>query len=140
MATHDAATRYQGSNRATARLALWTLAWTATLAAARLGPELLWDGQASPAASWVAVGANVLVGAAWIVSFARYLRALDDLWRKITQDSLAVALGVGWVAGFAYIAADAAGLIARDLDIALFPVLLGAVYIVAVAVGWIRYR
>ncbi|SDS65003.1 hypothetical protein [Jiangella sp. DSM 45060] len=129
---------YRESNRATAQLVLWTLAWAATLAAARFGPEVAWDDQT--AASWAAVAVNVLVGIIWIVAFARFLRALDDLQRKIMQDALAVTLGVGWVAGFAYAAADAAGLVTRDLDLALFPAMLGVVYMTAFVAGQFRYR
>lgn len=66
--------------------------------------------------------------------------ALDDLWRKIIQDALAATPGVGWVAGFGYLVADAAGLVAYDLNIALFPALLGVTYLIALIVGWIRYR
>ena len=39
---------------------------------------------------------NVLVGSAWIISFTRWLRALDELQRKIMQDALAVTLGAAW--------------------------------------------
>ncbi|PZF80084.1 hypothetical protein [Jiangella anatolica] len=138
MEARDEIGSYRESNRATARLALWTLAWAASLAAARFGPELIWDER--PAASWAAVGVNVVVGIAWIIAFARFLRALDDLQRKIMQDALAVTLGVGWVGGFAYVVADNAGLVADDVNLALFPTLLGVVYVVAFAVGWIRYR
>jgi hypothetical protein len=129
---------YRESNRASAQLVLWTLAWAATLAAARFGPEAVWNEQA--AASWAAVAVNVLVGITWIVTFARFLRALDDLQRKIMQDALAVTLGVGWVVGFAYAVAHAAGLVSRDLDIALFPAMLGVVYMIAFVVGRLRYR
>jgi hypothetical protein len=138
MQAHDEPTGYRDQNRTTAQLALWTLAWVATLAVARFGPELLWDTQ--PVASWIAVAGNVLVGIAWIVAFARFLRAQDDLWRKINRDALAVTLGVGWVVGFGYFVADAAGILTYNLNIALFPALLGVVYLIAVVVGWIRYR
>ncbi|QPP09151.1 hypothetical protein G4Z16_25130 [Streptomyces bathyalis] len=119
---------------------LWVFAWLATLATARFGPGFARDSQQQPAASWAAVVANLLVGTAWIVAFMRFLRALDDLQRKIMQDALAATLGVGWVVGFAYFVADAAGLVTRDLDVALFPAFLGVVYMVAFAVGRIRYR
>jgi len=135
---HDETTSYRNQNRTTAGLALWTLAWLATLAVARFGPEFLWEAQ--PVASWIAVAVNVLVGIAWIVAFARFLRAQDDLWRKISLDALAVTLGVGWIVGFGYFVADAAGIVAYDINIALFPALLGIAYLVAVVVGWIRYR
>jgi hypothetical protein len=137
---HNETASYRDQNRTSAQLVLWTLAWLATLAAARIGPEFAWDAQQQPVASWVAVAVNVLVGIAWIVAFARFLRALDDLGRKIMQDALAVTLGVGWVAGFAYVVADAAGLVAYDLNVALFPALLGVVYSIALVVGRIRYR
>lgn len=140
MQAHDETASYRDQNRTTVQLALWTLAWLATLAAARFGPELLWNSQQQPGASWAAVAGNALVGIGWIVAFARFLRALDDLWRKIMQDALAITLGVGWVVGFAYVVAEAAGLVAPGLDIALFPVLLGVVYVTAFVVGRIRYR
>ena len=124
-ASPPAADAYKAELRATGGLAVWTLAGLATLAAARFGPEFVWDAEQQPVASWAAVAVNVLVGIAWIVAFARFLRALDELWRKIIQDALAVTLGAGWVVGFAYIVADAAGLVADDLNVALFPAFLG---------------
>ena len=60
--------------------------------------------------------------------------------RQIMLDALAVTLGVGWVTGFAYFVADAAGLIAFDVNIAFLPALLGVVYLIAFVAGSIRYR
>lgn len=76
---------------------------------AKFGPDFLWDSQ--PMASWAAVAANLVVGIGWIVAFAQYLRGIDELQRKTTQHALVVALGVGWVGGFAYVVADAARLV-----------------------------
>jgi hypothetical protein len=121
------------------RLVLWTLAWAATLALAKFGPELSWDSQQA-VASWAAVAANLVVGIGWIVAFTRFLRGIDELQRKIVQDALAITLGVGWVGGFAYVVADAAGLVAYDVNLAVFPALLGVVYMIAFVVGKIRYR
>lgn len=140
MQADDEIVSYRDQNRATARFVLWTLAWVATLAFARFGPELMWDSQRQPMASWAAVAVNFLTGIAWIIAFAAFLRALDDLWRKIMLDALAVSLGVGWVVGFAYVVADGADLITYKFDIALFPVLLGVVYSIAIVVGRLRYR
>jgi hypothetical protein len=139
MHAHTETASFRDSNKAAVQLVLWTLAWLATLAAARFGPERLWDAQ-QPVPSWAAVAVNVLVGVAWIIAFTRFLRALDDLQRKIMQDVLAVTLGVGWIVGFAYVVADAAGLVTYHLNIALFPALLGVVYVIAFVVGRIRYR
>jgi hypothetical protein len=119
-------------------LAIWTLLWVGTVALANFGPALLWDGH--PVLSWIAVGVNLAVGAGWIVIHARYLRGVDELQRKILLDALAVALGVGFVAGFAYASANTAGLISFPSDIAFITVLMGLVYIVGVAIGQVRYR
>jgi hypothetical protein len=129
---------HQEAARRTARLALWTLAWVATLAVARFGPRLLWDAQ--PVASWTAVATNLAAGVGWIVAHARFLQGIDELQRKIMQDALAITLGVGWVGGFAYVVADAADLIAHDADIGALTALLAVVYLIAIVVGHIRYR
>jgi hypothetical protein len=128
---------YQDSIKLTARLALWTLAWVATLALASFGPSVLW---VSPVASWAAVVANLAVGIGWIVAHARFLHGIDELQRKIMQDALAVTLGVGWVAGFAYVVADGADLLGFGADFGIFSALLGVVYMLAIAGGNLRYR
>ena len=119
-------------------LAVWTALWVGTVALANFGPALLWDRQ--PVLSWIAVGVNLAVGAGWIIIHARYLRGVDELQRKIMLDAVAVALGVGLVAGFAYASASTAGLIRFDSEIAFITVLMAIVYIVGVAVGQVRYR
>lgn len=119
-------------------LAIWTALWVGTVALANFGPALIWDRQ--PVISWIAIGVNLAVGAGWIIIHARYLRGVDELQRKILLDALAVALGVGFVAGFAYASASTAGLISFPSDIAFITVLMGLVYIVGVAVGQVRYR
>jgi hypothetical protein len=135
--THNQTGDYHEANKATAGLVIWTLAWVATLALARFGPEYLWDSE--PVGSWAAVVLNLAVGIGWIGAHARFLRGIDELQRKIMQDALAVTLGVGWVGGFAYVVADAAGLIAGDPNIALFPSLLAVVYMIAIVGGHLRY-
>lgn len=136
MDTTDTTGNYRASMKATLALALWTLAWLATLAVARFGPDALWAG--NPAASWVAVAVNLLVGVGVIVAFTRYLGKADELDRKIMLDALAVTLGVAWVTGFAYVVANAAGLV--TIDIAALLAAPGVVFALAVVVGRIRYR
>jgi len=136
---HDGTGGYRQMTRRSLALVVWTIAWAATLALAKFGPEFLWGPQ-QEAASWIAIAVNVLVGVGWIVAYIRFLRSVDDLQRKILLDALAVTLGVGWVVGFAYVVAESAGLVTGDVDIAFFPLLLGVVYFIAFAVGKIRYR
>lgn len=119
-------------------LAIWTLLWVGTVALANFGPAVLWNDQ--PVVTWIAIGVNVAVGVGWIIIHARYLGGVDELQRKIMLDAVAVALGVGLVAGFAYASASTAGLLSFDSDIAFITVLMAIVYIVAVGVGQVRYR
>lgn len=136
-AQHQPIGNHPETTARTARLAVWTLAWAATLALARFGPSSLWE---SRAVSWAVVAANLVVGIGWIIAHARYLRAIDELQRKIVQDALAITLGAGWVGGFAYVVADSADLIAHDVNLGIFPALLGVVYVAATVAGTLRYR
>jgi hypothetical protein len=132
---------HRGFARTTARLAVWTLVWLATIALAKFGPGFLWNPE-QVVVSWGAVVLNVGVGVgvAWIVAFTHYLRGLDELHRKLMLDALAITLGVGWVAGFAYAIGAAVGLVSHEVSLVAVPVLLVAVYLVAVAIGKLRYR
>jgi len=123
--------------RNTGRLALWTFLWVATLALAMFGPNNLWN---SVAGNWIALAINLLVGAGWIIAHAAFLRGVDDLQRKIMLDAIALALGVGLVGGCAYATASTVGLISFEANIGFLSILMALVYIVAVAVGNLRYR
>ena len=121
------------------RLLAGTLAWLATLALAQFGPELLW-GENLTALSWAAIALNILAGVVWIVSFAFFLRTIDELERKILLDAFTVTLGAGFVFAMAYAAASSAGLVPENFSIALFAVVLSVIYLLAFVAGKIRYR
>ena len=126
--------------KATGWLAIGAVAWVATLALASLGPGSLW-GSEQTAISWAAVGLNLVVGVAWIVVYIRYLRAVDELQRKIQLEALAATLGVGWIGGFSWVVADMVGLVeSTESTLAIFSAGLGIVFVIAIAVGFIRYR
>lgn len=136
-APHETDT-YRAEMRASAAFVAAGLLWAGTLALARFGPGL-W-GETRQVATWAAVVANLVAGVVWIVAFTRFLRAVDELQRKIMLDALAITLGAGWVAGFGYVVAERAGLVG-DVDAAtLLPVFMGVVFVVAFAAGKIRYR
>ncbi len=120
------------------QLALWVLAWLASLALAGFGPSQLWDSQSFT--SWAAIVVNLAVGVGLIAAHARYLQSVDELQRKILLDAMAVTVGVGLVAGCAYGVAVKTDLIGRDADIAYLIMLMGIVYAVASLAGNIRYR
>jgi len=121
------------------RLIGGTLAWLATLALARFGPEVLWDPQLS-GLSWAAIALNIVAGVVWIVTFALFLRVVDELERKILLDAFTITLGAGFVGAMAYAAAGNAGIVPENLNIALFAVFLSVVYLLGYVAGKIRYR
>lgn len=138
MQVHCQAGGHPDAVRNVAQLALWVLAWLATLALASFGPAHLWDSQA--AVSWVAIAGNIAVGGGLIVAHGRYLQNLDELQRKILLDAMAVTLGVGLVVGCAYGAAADTDLFSRDVSVGHLIMLMGVVYVIASFWGNIRYR
>lgn len=138
MQTHSQSENHTARGVAVLRLLGGTLGWVATLALARFGPGLFWDEQQT-GLTWAVLALNVLAGAAWIISFALYVQALDELERKIQLDALTVTLGVGFVLVMAY-AAAATALAIPTVTIATFTVFLAAVYVIALIAGKIRYR
>lgn len=123
--------------RETVLLAVATFVWVGTLALASFGPQL-WG--SATALGWAAIGVNLVAGVAWIVVHGRFLRAGGELERKIMLDAIAIALGVGLVGGFAMAAAENAGLLEVEGDLSIVSVLIALTYIVAIAVGRVRYR
>ena len=139
MPAPDATGNYRESTKRTLQLLIWGVAWCATLAVAKFGPEFWWGSQQT-LPSWAAIVVNFAVGIAWIVTFTRFIRALDELDRKIMLDALAITLGAGWIGGFAWVVADAAGLLPGDIEIAIFPAALAVVFLIAFFAGKVRYR
>lgn len=136
--TESATSTQQQAARSLIPLAIWTTAWVASLAAAKFLPELMGEYQAI--AAWVLIGLNIVVGIVWIVVYARYLRLLDDLQRKIQMEALVLALGGGFVGAMAVSVANSAGLVSFGADAATFAIIASIVYIVATIIGNLRYR
>ena len=118
-------------------LALATAIWAAVLALASFGPGRLWNDQM---ASWIAVGATVVAGVAWIIVHARFLAGGDELERKIMLEAIAVAVGAGLVGGFSLGAAQNARLVEIEADLGVMSILIAVVYMIGIVVGRVRYR
>jgi hypothetical protein len=121
----------------TVRLFIWTAVWVGTLALASFGPAL-WG--SAPLLTWGVVVLNLATGVGWIIAHAGFLRTQDDLQRKILLDGIAIALGAGLVFGFAYSVVERAGLFVVESEIAILSVFMAIVYMVSIAVGYVRYR
>lgn len=122
----------------TVRLGAWTLAWVLTMAVATFGPTVLWA--SSPAVNLLAIGVNLAAGMGMILANYRHLRAQDELQQKIQLDAMAVALGVGVVGGLSYSLLDITDVIGGDAEIGVLVMGISLAYLVALAVGKVRYR
>ena len=75
-----------------------------------------------------------------LVANKRHLDGLDELQRKIQVEAMALALGVGLIAGLAYSTADIVNLIAFDAEISYLVMLVSVVYLLGIFVGRRRYQ
>ncbi len=128
----------QVNKRNTANLAVWTLAWTLTMAVVSLGPKYIWENDAS--ISLIAILINTAIGVGMILANKRHLNGLDELHRKVQLESLALALGVAVVGGLSYSMLDVANVISYDAEISHLVILIGLTYLVATVVGLTRYK
>jgi len=122
----------------TKSLAIWTSAWVVTMAIATFGSLLVW-----PEIEWlkvVSVLINLLIGIGVIFANKRHLEGLDELQQKIQLDAMAIALGVGLIAGTSYSTLDNINLISFDAEISHLVMLIGVTYLLGVVLGQRRYQ
>ena len=74
-----------------------------------------------------------------IRTFLQYLRAMDEMQRKIQLESLALAMGIGFVGSFSYSLLVTTGFIA-DVEISDITLLMCLTYMASVAFCHYRYR
>ena len=118
--------------RIAAWAAVWMGAWMAVLAGLRDG----WiPGGAVGTAAAIAVS---LLGVPTLLAYRRYLRRTDELQRKIQLDAVALAFGLGIVAGVANEVLETAGVIA-GLSASDLVVLMLLLYPLGVLLGHRRY-
>ncbi|MEP2025565.1 MAG: hypothetical protein ABJH98_04430 [Reichenbachiella sp.] len=121
----------------TVNLAIWTMAWTSSLALATFGPEYLWDNQAL---TITGILVNLGLGVGMILANKRHLNGLDEMQKKIQLEALAIALGIGVIAGLSYSLLDQKNIIQSDAQISYLLMLISITYAIGVFVGRIRYK
>ena len=84
----------------TINLALWTGAWTSSMALATFGPMVIWQGNDALTITGIII--NILLGVGMILANIRNLNGMDDLQKKIHLEAMALALGVGVIGGLSY--------------------------------------
>ncbi len=130
---------YESRTRANVvRIFRWTVAWVGTCALLVFGPKFLWN--KALVFTLLAVGLNVLVGIRAILANKKYFEELDDLQRKVHLNSLAITVGVAFIASVPYSVMDAYHVIPFHADIAHLVGLMGLTYGVSNLYGTRRYR
>lgn len=117
------------------RLIAWGLAWAASWTGAALARD---NGWIEPGVAGVVIALSALLGLGMLLSYRRFLSQADELRRKIELDALALAFGVGLVAGMTYWLLEEVGVVA---DAELVYVLLGmvAAHSLGIFAGYRRY-
>lgn len=121
----------------TQNLAFWTIAWTASMALATFGPLLVWENQTI---TIIGIIINLGLGIGMIFANKRHINGLDEMQKKIQLEAMAIALGVGIVAGLSYSLLDVTNVINMDAEISHLVILIGLTYAVAIFIGRIRYK
>ena len=120
------------------RIFWWSLAWVGTCALLVFGPKFLWA--KALVFTLLAVGLNVLVGVCAIMANKTYFEELDDLQRRVHLNSLAITVGVAFIAAVPYSVLDAYHVIPFHADVAHLVMLMGLTYAVSNLYGTRRYR
>ena len=81
-------------------LLVWSLVWAASFLAVHLFfPEAQGGPGNQPAAAWLMVAVSAGAGIMVAVSYVRFVRGLDELWRAVHVDALAIGFGAAFVFG-----------------------------------------
>ena len=119
-------------------LAYWTGSWVLTMAIATFGPKFIWNFNSTISVLFILI--NTIIGVGMIVMNRKYINGLDEMHRKVNMDAMAIALGVGVVGGLSYSLLDISNVISYDAEIGFLVMLMSITYIIAIAVGYSRYR
>ncbi|MGL6160153.1 hypothetical protein [Microbulbifer sp.] len=124
--------------RSTRHLALWTGAWLLATALMTFGSLFLWPD--NTVLNGLAIVMNLATGWGMILATVRYLKAQDEMERKVFLDAAAVTLGVAVVAGIAFQFYGSLPFAAMKLEIPHLILLMGITFLVTTVAGWRRLR
>ena len=116
----------------------WHRAYAVATVLMGAGPAFLWH--MAPGLTLLAAGLDVAVGVGMILATRKFIVELDELQRKIFLNALAIALGVGLIAGIPYTVIAAYHVIPFKADIVHLVVLQGLTFIASLVYGMWRYR
>ena len=120
------------------RFQLWALLWAVVFVASAL-LQKRWPQLVPGLGGHIAlIGATAALGVAMVLSFMRFLRAADELVRKIHLEALAVSFGATVVFVTTWRLVERAGGPRADVDDSLLVMM--AVWVIAQLVATRRYR
>lgn len=120
-----------GDRRSRTSVTVWSLIWVGAFLAADFA---IGRDRAGGDVTIIAIVAAVTgVGVRWILAYVSFFKNADELMRKIQLDAMAVALGTGFVSGFALTLLQTAGIVEAHLSHVL--VAMAVAYVSVVGVG-----
>lgn len=120
------------------RLAIWTMAWTISVALVTFGHSMLWDGNTN--ITLLAIVLNVVLGVGMILANRNYVNQGDELERKIQLEAMGLTLGLTLIIGIAYSMLDQTNIIPMDAEISFLVIFMGLTYIASVFINQKKYR
>lgn len=120
------------------RLAIWTMAWTISVALVTFGHSMLWGGNKN--ITILAIVLNVAIGVGMILANRNYVNQGDELERKIQLEAMGLTLGLTLIMGIAYSMLDQTNVISMDAEISFLVIFMGLTYITTVFINTKKYR
>lgn len=114
----------------------WMFAWMGTWLGVNAAISYDWLPPGAPAIAATAL--PTLIGLGMLLAYRRFLVEADELRRKIELEALALAFGIGLVAGLSYWLLERAGGVA-EVDLLSLVVLMIFIYGAGVLFGQRRY-
>jgi hypothetical protein len=102
------------------------------------GPKFLWNRALQ--FTLLAVGLNVCVGVGLLLANKKYVEELDELQRKVYLNALAIAVGVGLIAGVPFSVMGTNHVIPFKADVADLMMIMALTFVVSMLYGTWRYR
>ncbi len=119
------------------QIVAWGFAWSFTWVFATKSLLSGWLPAGAPRLGLILLATGFGAGMVW--AYLRFLRATDELRRKIEIDALALAAGVAMIGGVSYRLLKMAGFVSGMEPMDIVILLMSGTYMIAVLLGFRRY-
>lgn len=120
------------------QLAIWTAAWTVTVALTKFGFNSLWE--ENTLLSILSILVNLAMGIGMILVNRKFVNESDELERKIQLESMAITLGLTLIIGITISLLNFTKIIMFHTEISTLIIFMGIIYLGSMILNNLRYR